>query len=98
MLSAYFNDHQTDWGTFLSYVMMAYRSTEHETTGYTPNYLMFGREVTTPLDIMFEMPVAVKEIQNNKWVWEMKKRMDDAHTRVRENTEKPMLRQKRYLT
>ena len=30
---------------------MAYRAAEHETTGNTPNYMMLGREVTTPLDI-----------------------------------------------
>lgn len=45
MLSAYVNDHHKDWDKHLPYVMMAYRSAEHETTGYTPNYLMFGREV-----------------------------------------------------
>ena len=35
---------------------MAYRSSPHETTGITPNYMMFGREITLPLDIMLELP------------------------------------------
>jgi hypothetical protein len=32
---------------------MAYRAAEHETMGNTPNYMMLGREVTTPLDIQY---------------------------------------------
>ncbi|XP_052103673.1 uncharacterized protein LOC127737181 [Mytilus californianus] len=40
---------------------MAYRASEHETTGQTPNRLMFGRESTTPLDILYEMPPSIKE-------------------------------------
>ena len=51
MLSAYVNEHHSDWDTFLPYVMMAYRSARHETTGFTPNKLMLGRETATPLDI-----------------------------------------------
>ena len=96
MLSAYVNDNHDDWDEYLPYVMMAYRSAEHETTGYTPNYLMFGREVSTPLDIMYEMPQAQKEIPTNKWAWKMKERMESAHSIVRRNTETAMRRQKRY--
>jgi hypothetical protein len=32
----------------------------HETTGFTPNYLMLCREVSTPIDIMYEIPPNVK--------------------------------------
>ncbi|CAG2207589.1 unnamed protein product [Mytilus edulis] len=96
MLSAYVNDNHDDWDEYLPYVMMAYRSAEHETTGYTPNYLMFGREVSTPLDIMYEMPQAQKEVPTNKWAWKMKERMESAHSIVRRNTETAMRRQKRY--
>ena len=50
----YVSTNQTDWDAQLPYVMMAYRSAEHETIGMSPNMLMFGREVSTPLDLMFE--------------------------------------------
>jgi hypothetical protein len=52
-LSAFVNEHQNDWDEHLPYIAMAYRDTEHETTGNTPNYMMLGREVTTPLDIQY---------------------------------------------
>ena len=83
MLSAFVGDHQRDWDIYLPFVMMAYRSAEHETTGCTPNYLMLGREVSTPLDIMYEMPVAIKEIPTNQWVWEIKERMEEVHSIVK---------------
>ena len=57
MLCAFVNEHHNDWDEQLQYVMMAYRSSMHETTGMTPNALMLGREVSTPLDLMFELPV-----------------------------------------
>ena len=56
MLTAYVSTNQRDWDDQLPYVMMAYRSAEHETTSMSPNMLMFGREVSTPLDLMFELP------------------------------------------
>ena len=67
MLKTYVNDHQSDWDEYLPYVTMAYRSVEHETTGCSPNYLMLGRKVQTPLDIMYEMPAGVKSTPANQW-------------------------------
>ena len=67
MLSAYVSDHHRDWDEYLPYVMMAYRSAEQETTGCTPNRLMLGREVTTPLDIMYGLPHHSKRIPANEW-------------------------------
>ena len=96
MLSAYVNENHTDWDEQLQYVMMAYRATEHETTGLTPNMCMLGRETTCPLDIMFEMPPPVKNIPHNDWVWKLQEKLESAHKLVRQNTERGMKRQKRY--
>ena len=53
MLSAYVDEHHANWDEHLPYVMMAYRAAVHETTGTTPNKMMLGREVATPLDIVY---------------------------------------------
>ncbi|MCG8033694.1 MAG: DDE-type integrase/transposase/recombinase, partial [Candidatus Thiodiazotropha taylori] len=95
MLSAYVSKNQKDWDEHLPYVMMAYRSSTHETTGMSPNILMFGREVSTPLDLMFEMPPSIKPIPNNQWVWELREKIETAHEIVRQNTRQSMCRQKR---
>ena len=37
----------------LPFVMAAYRSSSHQSTNYSPNYLMFGRKVRVPADLVF---------------------------------------------
>ena len=62
MLSSVLNKNHTDWDEQLPYLMIAYRSTEHDTTGYSPNYLMLSMEATTPLDLVYDMNVQRKQI------------------------------------
>ena len=96
MLSSFVNDNHTNWDTMLPYVLMAYRSSDHETTGMSPNMLMLGRETTIPLDILYEMPVSLKSYDINQWVWELRETLETAHTFVRQNTGTSIQRQKRY--
>jgi hypothetical protein len=58
--------------------------------------MMLGREVSTPLDLMYEMPQATKFVPHNKWAWKLKETLEDAHRFVRENIDTAMMRQKRY--
>lgn len=60
--------------------MMAYRTSVHETTGFTSNHMMLGREVSTPLGLMYEMPNAVKYVTKNKGTWQLKERLEESHT------------------
>ena len=53
MIGKMIDRDQRDWDSALPYVMAAYRSSRNEGTGYTPNNLMLGREVRTPMDIVF---------------------------------------------
>ena len=96
MLSAYVQENHRDWDKHLPYVMMAYRASEHETTGFSPNMLMLGRETSTPLDLIYEMPSSIKQIPSNMWVWELKERLEIAHSMVRKHSENAILRQKTY--
>ncbi|KAK3106230.1 hypothetical protein FSP39_015710 [Pinctada imbricata] len=94
MLRTLVDENQSNWDDLLPYVLMAYRSVEQETTGSSPNYLMMGREVATPLDLMYEMPASVKPIPPNQWAWELKERVETAHSFVRQHSSGAMLRQK----
>ena len=53
MLAKCINEEQSNWSQQLPYVMMAYRSSVHESTGYTPQFLVFGQELSLPLDCMY---------------------------------------------
>ena len=44
MLSMFVSDSQRDWDRYLPYVMMAYRTSVHKTTGCTPSEMMMGRD------------------------------------------------------
>ena len=52
MIGRMIDENQRDWDSLLPYVMAAYRSSRHEATQFTPNYLMLGREVRAPVDIV----------------------------------------------
>ncbi|CAG2214620.1 RNF213 [Mytilus edulis] len=85
MLTASVDEHHWNWDCILPYVLMAYRSAHHETTGCTPYRMMLGLEVTTPVDLMYEVPDYFNKIQQNKWEWELQERMEKLTTLL-ENT------------
>ena len=51
MLAMFAGENWDDWDDLLPAVMMAYRSSIHESTGYSPYRLMFGEECTLPMDV-----------------------------------------------
>ena len=51
MLAMFAGENKDDWDDLLPVVMMAYRSSVHESTGFSPYRLMFGEECKLPMDI-----------------------------------------------
>lgn len=45
MLTAYVGDKQQDWEKYLPKLAYAIRSAQHNVTGFTPNFINFGRKV-----------------------------------------------------
>ena len=39
-----------DWDRWVPYSLMAYRTIPHASTGYSPNFLLYGREIRAPLE------------------------------------------------
>lgn len=46
MLRAFVSDNHRDWDQYLGQVGFAIRSSQHEVTGYSPNFVVFGRELS----------------------------------------------------
>lgn len=55
MISMYVDAEHRTWDAILPYITFAYNTATQETTRLTPFQLVFGRQVSTPLDAM--MPV-----------------------------------------
>lgn len=53
MISMYVGNTHRDWDEFLPFVTFAYNTAKQETTGYTPFYLLYGREAVTPSDLEY---------------------------------------------
>ena len=50
MMSMFVNDRRDNWHELLPFVMHAYRTSVHESTGYSPFRLMMGQECSLPQD------------------------------------------------
>lgn len=81
----------------MPYVVNAYRSVVHETTGYTPNMLILGSEVSTPLDLMYELPSEMKPSKVHDYVWKLRERLEEAYGYTRQISKQSMLTQKKYF-
>ena len=58
MLAKHQVDHPADWDKQLSLVAMAYNTSVHDSTGYTPFFLTHGQEMRLPTDLMIPVPVS----------------------------------------
>ena len=94
MLPKYESKNHVDWDDNLQLVMLAYRSSVHETTKQTPFFMSFGREVCLPVDVMF----GGSEIRRT-WdedVNDVSRNMENADHEVRERTKTIQKRQEDY--
>jgi len=53
MLATASQNHPFDWEEQLPKVCMAYNTSVHASTGYTPFFLMFGRQARLPIDLVY---------------------------------------------
>ncbi|CAC5376442.1 unnamed protein product [Mytilus coruscus] len=61
ILSKFIAKDQRDWDLHLPLAMMAYRSSIHAITGYSPSMLMFGREIELPVDLLYGQPPQISD-------------------------------------
>ena len=84
---------QDDWDTCLPYITMAYRSTPQESTGLTPNLLMFGRETTMPVDVMIGLPPDQPRPET-QYAQDLRTQLERAHSIARQHLKQASHRQK----
>jgi len=87
MLGKVVATNQRNWDEFLPSVMGAYRASIHESTGYSPNFMMLGRENLAPVDVVMGMPVGEERQYGScdSFVDEKMRVMREAYRLAREN-------------
>ena len=87
---------QSDWDDLLPFVLAAYRASRHDSTGYSPNFIMLHREVRTPADLMYGLPDGSDPTTCDNYVENVRERMRAAYKVVRDQLGKSAERNKRY--
>ena len=76
-------------------VLFVYRASPHESTGLTPNRLMFGRELELPIDVICSLPQD-KYATAPDYIHELQKRIESAHELARTQLKKSACSQRRH--
>ena len=74
---------------------MAYRSSQHESTKYSPNRLMLGRKVNLPVDLIYGLLPNFIHVDESVYVRNLRQHFETTHRHAREKLCVSALRQKR---
>ncbi|KAJ8017967.1 hypothetical protein HOLleu_44301 [Holothuria leucospilota] len=99
MLSLVVAENQQDWDTWLPYLMMAYRSAEHESTKFSPAEVIFGRRVNLPLCAQLpKLPDHHDSPRNSvpKYVKRLEETLYKIHEMAQEYLQKAGTKQKKF--
>ena len=92
-LSTMVDDHPEDWDECVRKICMAYNTSLHPTTGFTPFYLMFGRQAKLPVELLYGTPER-DEVPQSQYATDLKASLEEAYQQVREKSARKLERQK----
>lgn len=83
------------WSQYISQLVHAYNCSKNEATGYSPYYLLFGREARLPIDLCFgTSPDGKPEVTYLQYVNKMQRELQEAYRLAEEASMKNHLRNK----
>ena len=87
-----------NWHKQLGKLAYAYNSTVHKSTGFSPHFLMFGREARMPVDSVLTTDAVEPKMQKSyaNYVNEWERSMNEAFAIAKQHAEKSGERNKRY--
>ncbi|GFU63019.1 retrovirus-related Pol polyprotein from transposon 412 [Trichonephila clavipes] len=77
-LSLLVSSNQLDWDKKLPFFVCACRSAVHETTGYSPSQMLFGRDLRLPADLLFNWPPDAPLVPE-EYIEKLQARMEEMH-------------------
>ena len=92
------SENHNTWSDYLPLVMMAYRSSLHSVTNYSPFFLLFGRSCALPIDCMYQTKQTKIYPTMSDYVGCLKNELQTCHELVRESMDAEQKRQKTTMT
>ena len=97
MLGTLSSDQKADWKSYVRPLVHAYNSTKHESTGFSPFYLMFGRQSRLAIDVTMSVPRDTgKEENYTKFIADLEDRLEYSYKLACRNAEKSSAKQKKH--
>ena len=97
MLGTLEPNQKADWKSHLGSLVHAYNCTKHDTTGFSPYYLMFGRHPRLPIDLILGQTQENGLVTTSDYVSKLKERLTKAFEIAEANvTESHTGRKERY--
>lgn len=96
MLRTLPKDHKHDWKNHVNKVVHAYNCTRHESTGYWPFFLLFGRSPWLPIDLVFGNADVADSGSQRAYVQKWTECMREAYSIAKKNAKTAALKGKRH--
>ena len=89
-------EQKKDWKTYVPAMVHAYNCMWNAATGYSPYYLLFGRELRLPIDVEFQLKRGNQKVPPSKstYVTQLKRRLRFAHKKATQVASRQQARHK----
>ena len=82
-LKSYVDRNYAEWDRYLPQVQLAYNTSVHRVTGYTPHFVLFGREAGLPLHALCPPPDKMQYDTPSAFVRDLRARLVDCFDIIR---------------
>ena len=94
MLGTLETEKKGEWTKHIGSLVYAYNATKHDSTGYSPFELMFGRQARLPLDMVFGTQIEEGTSDLTEYGKELHERLKTAYDKVNHNADQARSKQK----